>query len=139
MLQFLLDTDHLTLFQHRHPALMRRIAARPAGLLGISPINVEETLRGRLAPLARLLSGTAQVQAYADLVDAVHLILQFPIVPFDSACDAEYQRLRSMRLRIGTHDLKIAAVALVNQLTLLTRNRRDFGRIPSLTLDDWSV
>jgi tRNA(fMet)-specific endonuclease VapC len=35
--------------------------------------------------------------------------------------------------------LKIAAVALANNIVLLTRNRRDFSRIPGLRIDDWSV
>lgn len=139
MLQFLLDTDHLTLFQHQHPPLMQRIAAHPPDTLGISPISIEETLRGRLAVLARGLAGAVHVGAYAHLVAAVQMCNLFPIVPFDPTSEARFQQLRSARLRVGTQDLKIAAIALTNNLTLLTRNTRDFARIPGLVLDDWSV
>ena len=139
MLQFLLDTDHLTLYQHKYPPLMRQIAAHPAGSLGISPISIEETLRGRLAILSRPLTGTVHIQAYHHLVAAVQMFNLFPVVSFNQACENQFQQLRASRLRVGTRDLKIAAVALANHLTLLTRNRRDFGRIPGLVLDDWSV
>ncbi len=44
----------------------------------------------------------------------------------------------SLRLRIGHRDLKIAAVALANNLTLLTRNKSDFSAIPGLVIADWS-
>jgi tRNA(fMet)-specific endonuclease VapC len=42
-------------------------------------------------------------------------------------------------LGVGTLDLKIAAMALTNGLTVLTRNRRDFGRVPGMVIEDWSV
>ena len=118
---------------------MQQIAAHPSGTVGICPISIEETLRGRLAPLARGLKGTIHVQAYAHLVAAVELFYLFPIVPFDLASESLFQQLRASRLRVGTQDLKIAAIALTNKLTLLTRNRSDFGRIPGLGLDDWSA
>jgi len=63
----------------------------------------------------------------------------FPITPFDHAAEAQYRLLRATRLPVGTLDLKIVAIAQVNNLILLTRNRRDFGRIPGLVLEDWSV
>ena len=92
-----------------------------------------------MATLSRPLTGTAHIQAYAHLIAALQMVHLFPIVPFDQACETQFQQLRASDPRIGTRDLKIAAVALANSLTLLSRNRRDFGRIPGLMLDDWSV
>ena len=139
MLRHVFDTDHLTLFDHGHARLRQRLLAEPAGSVGISPVTIQEYLKGRLAALARHPSGPPQVKGYANLVASVFLFQQFPIAPFDVACESQFQRLRALRLRVGTQDLKIAAVAQANQLVVLTRNRRDFGRVPGLLVDDWSV
>jgi tRNA(fMet)-specific endonuclease VapC len=49
------------------------------------------------------------------------------------------QELRSLRQHIGTLDLRIAATALVHDLTLVTRNQKDFSRVPGLRFEDWSA
>ncbi len=36
-------------------------------------------------------------------------------------------------------DLKIAAIALANNATVLTKNIQDFGRVPGLGVEDWSL
>jgi tRNA(fMet)-specific endonuclease VapC len=64
---------------------------------------------------------------------------ELPQLPFDDPCEAQFQQLRGLRLGIGVQDQKIAAVALVNGLTLLTRNRQDFSQVPGIQLDDWSI
>jgi tRNA(fMet)-specific endonuclease VapC len=38
---------------------------------------------------------------------------------------------------IGPYDLQIAAIALVNDLTLVTHNTREFIRIEGLAIEDW--
>ena len=133
MPQFLLDTDHLTLLEHSHPPLVTRMAALPpAGLPKVSAVSVEEAFRGRLARLSRPLVGAARVQAYAHLVGTLELLKRLETAPFDQGAELQFQHLRALPVRIGTPDLKIAAVALAHQMVLLTRNRRDFSQVPGL-------
>jgi tRNA(fMet)-specific endonuclease VapC len=57
---------------------------------------------------------------------------------FDEAAAMVFQRLRRSRLRIGTMDLKIAAIVLARDATLLSRNLDDFSQIPDLRVEDWT-
>ena len=58
-------------------------------------------------------------------------------MPFDEQAASEYQGLRAQRIRIGTMDLKIAAIALVHDALLLSANLRDFQQIPNLRVANW--
>jgi len=139
MLQFLLDTDHLTLYERGHPTFVARVDAQPLTAVGLSAVTVEEALRGRLAVVARARDGSSRVRSYGQLLGTVQLLTEFVLVPFDQASEVEFQQLLGQRLRLGTQDLKIAAITLAHQLTLVTRNRQDFSRVPGLGLQDWSV
>jgi tRNA(fMet)-specific endonuclease VapC len=139
MLQFLFDTDHLTLLERAHPRLLHYMSQHPPGAVGISAVSAEEALRGRLGYLARPLNGAALVRGYELLMGTIQLLNQLPAIPFDATSEALYQQLRGQRLGVGAQDLKIASIALVNNLTLVTRNQRDFSRVPHLSFADWSV
>ena len=41
--------------------------------------------------------------------------------------------------RVGGMDCRIAAHAIVSGLVVVTRNTRDFERIPGVQTEDWSV
>lgn len=60
------------------------------------------------------------------------------VLPFDVAAGNTLDRLVAARIRIGTMDLRIAAIALINQLVLVTRNVRHFGLVPGLVTEDWT-
>jgi tRNA(fMet)-specific endonuclease VapC len=52
---------------------------------------------------------------------------------------ARFDLLRSLRLNIGRMDSRLAALALDAKLIVVTRNTRDFGRVPGLQTEDWTV
>jgi tRNA(fMet)-specific endonuclease VapC len=138
MIRVLLDTDHVSLHERGHLPLRDRLASFPPEEVAVSVVTVEEMLRGRLAILARRSAGEACVHAYTKLLETVRFFSALPVVPFDMACEQQFQALRAMRLRVGSRDLRIAATALVHNVVLITRNRRDFEQVPGLLLDDWS-
>lgn len=48
-------------------------------------------------------------------------------------------QLETQGTPIGAYDLQIAAIALANNLTLVTHNTREFGRMDRLQVEDWDV
>lgn len=58
-------------------------------------------------------------------------------MPFEERAADQFTALRRKRIRIGTMDLKIASIALVNDALLLSSNLRDFSLVPNLRCEDW--
>lgn len=95
-------------------------------------------MRGWLARAAQANTVERMIATYARLQTHIETFRHIPVLSFDDRSGAEYERLRKARLRIGTMDLKIAAIALANEALLLTRNINHFERVPGLRVEDWS-
>ncbi|MGH9833545.1 MAG: type II toxin-antitoxin system VapC family toxin [Blastocatellia bacterium] len=65
--------------------------------------------------------------------------LEIRVLEFDAEAATEFQRLQRLRLKVGTMDLKIAAIALAREATVLTKNIKDFSRVPELRVEDWAT
>jgi tRNA(fMet)-specific endonuclease VapC len=65
--------------------------------------------------------------------------LSFTMLPFDTAAATMYDQLLGQNLRIGAMDLRLAAIARSRDLIVLSRNIRDFSRVPGLTVEDRTV
>lgn len=67
----------------------------------------------------------------------------FRSLPFDDPAAREYGKIRAYLTNqgaiIGSNDLMIAAIAIANQLTLVTHNTREFSRVPNLRIEDWEL
>lgn len=136
-----MDSDHVSLIGRGGELSERitaRIAALPSNSVALSLISYEEQMRGWMAEIARMHSVDRQLDVYSRLNRMRDYYCVTPVLPFDEKALAQFQSLWLRRLRVGTMDLKIAATALANEATLITRNTGDFGKIIGLSVEDWS-
>ena len=138
----LLDTDHATLLKYPAGTLRDRLRERLDRLpheetVAVTIVTVEEQMRGWLACLAKERTTQRQVAPYRELARLFEFYSQFTIIPFDDRAAIQFDALRSATIRIGTMDLKIASIAMVNQCVLLSANLRDFVKVPGLRVENW--
>jgi tRNA(fMet)-specific endonuclease VapC len=136
---YVLDTDITTLYRRGHEAVMRHALTHPPEELAITAITVEEQLSGWYALLRQVKASAELTRVYDRLVETVMFLSSTHILSFTQPAVAQYEQLRSMRLRIGTMDLRIAAIVLAYGATLVTRNVQDFQRIPGMVIEDWTI
>jgi|GEM_PF-87890 len=129
-----LDTDHLTLLERQDSSVSRRLRARlshvDVGFRATTIVTYEGQTRGWMAYMARARSIAQETEAYARLKTHLLSFRNILVLDFDEGAAVEYQRLRRLRVRIGTMDLKIAAIVIANDATLLSRNSSDFPQSP---------
>ena len=140
---YILDTDHISVMESAgSTADGQRLRFRMARLKPeeriTTIITFEEQVRGWMSFLAQARTLQKQVGAYSRLKDVLDRYLKITALEFDEAAALEFTQLKDLRLRIGTMDLKIAAIALAHRATLLTRNVKDFAQVPRLRVEDWT-
>ena len=138
----LLDTDHATLLKYpsgiRRDRLREKLDRLPnEETVAVTIVTIEEQMRGWMASIAKEKTAQRQVPSYRELATLFEFYSQFTIVPFDDRAANQFDVLRAAKIRIGTMDLKIAAIALVNRSLLLSANLDDFGQVPGLRVENW--
>ena len=141
-MKFLLDTDHVTIIQDgegfEHSNLVGRMTLHADSGIALSIISFHEQTLGAHTFINRAVNPVGVVRGYELMDQVARTFSLLPILPFDANAALAFDNLASLRLRVGTMDLRIAAIALARDLTLLTRNVADFGRVPGLRMEDWT-
>lgn len=135
----ILDTNHYAALVVEGPMCERlklRAVEQEADLF-TSVITVQEVTQGWLANINSQTAGRDQIYGYRRFRFAVEGMNSITILDFDEEAADEFHRLQSLRLNVGTMDLKIAAISLSHDALLLSRNMRDFQKVPGLRVENW--
>ena len=138
----ILDTDHLTIIQRTtepaYTVLRSRLQqARPRESY-TTVVSFEEQMRGWLTVLAQSRDIHQEVAAYRRLHALLTFFGDITVLDCDTTAADLFLQLRRARVRIGSMDLKIAAIALSHGAMLLSRNLTDFRQVPDLHVEDWT-
>jgi tRNA(fMet)-specific endonuclease VapC len=132
-MKLMLDTNVcIYLIKAHPPSVLERFASHAVGDIGISVITLAELEYG--------VSKSSRPARNREALD--QFISPLEVASFDRRATAAYGNLRSTLEKkgqsIGSMDLLIAAHALSLDVRLITRNVREFGRVPGLSVEDWA-
>jgi tRNA(fMet)-specific endonuclease VapC len=121
----------VALLKGKDRQLVGRVRERDPEEFTVSSVVKAELLFGARKS-TRLAANLALLQSFFS---------QFTSLPFDDDAAEEYGILRVLLEKAGTpmdaNDLIIASVAMVHDLTVLTRKRTEFARVPGLRWEAW--
>jgi tRNA(fMet)-specific endonuclease VapC len=131
-MKFLLDTDTCIYALKRERGVLERLLAHSPAEIAVSVITEAE-----------LRTGAAKSDAAAKTGRLVENFLRpLTILDFVSTDAPTYAQVRAKLERagkpIGPLDTLIAAHAVARKLTLVSNNRKEFGRVPGLAIENWS-
>jgi tRNA(fMet)-specific endonuclease VapC len=133
------DTDHISLLQRRNANVIARLERLSLDERAVTIITVIEQIQGRLAVIRHATSEADVVRGCERLQETMRFYASIYVLPYDVEAQLQFAHLRRQQVRIGTQDLRIAAIALSKNATLVTRNTRDFAKVPGLHIVDWSL
>lgn len=136
---YILDTDHISLLQRGSAIVRERLLLIPSADRATTIISQTEQFLGWWSEITQARNEVTVVRNFQYLQDAIRFFNTLPVLPYDEVAAAQFAQLQRAKVRIGTQDLRIASIALSRNATVVTRNLRDFGKVPALVTVDWSI
>lgn len=133
-MRYLLDTNVCVVYLNgRSNALRDRLISNPIEDMAVCSVVKAELFYGAM----RSNNPTKTLERQQEFLE------RFVSLPFGDESALLFgqirARLASAGTPIGAYDLQIAAIALANNLILVTHNTKEFERVDGLQLEDWEI
>jgi tRNA(fMet)-specific endonuclease VapC len=133
-MRYLLDTNVCVMYLNGRSDLVRdRILSTPTQDMVVCSVVKAELFYGAM----KSNNSTRTLERQQQFLE------RFVSLPFSDDAAILFGQIRARLANAGTpigaYDLQIAAIALANNLTLVTHNTREFDRVDGLQIEDWEV
>jgi tRNA(fMet)-specific endonuclease VapC len=142
MSQYVLDTDHASLWLRQNASVRERFEQSPSQV-ATTIVTAQELFNGWVVRINDPAQSDNLVELYTYFWNAVGFLQVVQVLNFDDSANAVYQRLlrdhpqlRKSRIQ---KDVRVAAIALSVNGIVVTRNQRDFSQVLGLRLEDWAL
>lgn len=136
MNRYLLDTNVVS--ELRKPKPHGRVLAwindLQADQIYLSAVTIGELQTGVQLTRRQNVAKAAEIELWVD-----QLAESFQVLPMDARCFREWARLMEGKAERLLEDAMIAATARIHQLTVATRNERDFKQLGVQVLDPFKT
>ncbi len=140
---FVLDTDHLSIIQSRrglaYENIVHRMAEYDEDDFYVTIVSFAEQVRGWMSFVSQAKDENGVGVGLLKLEGLLQCHSTSNVLGYGEAAIDTFEELRRQKIRIGSMDLRIGAITLSSGMTLLTRNFKDFEKIPHLPIEDWTV
>jgi len=137
--RYILDTDHVSLILCNHPQV---IAQADRQEIAITIITVQELFNGWIGRINNPSLIQNLPSLYGKLWTTVKYLQTIEVLDFTPEADSYLRKLLkdnpTLRKTRIQKDMRIAAIALSINATIVTRNQRDFSQVPKLLIEDWT-
>jgi tRNA(fMet)-specific endonuclease VapC len=139
---FVLDTDHLSILQQESrpdiEILRAKLARQNRADVTTTIVTFQEQVEGWFLYLKKARDSDGILRAYARMSSVLEYFCKSKVLPFSAEAQNRFGDLRRHGVRVGTMDLRIASICLATDSVLLSRNLRDFSKVPGLFVEDWT-
>jgi len=129
---YLLDTNIVSYWMRGDAKLLHKLKACNPSDLSLSTITLAEIYYGIEKSPIKKKERRFKIQK---------IKTQLEIYPFNELAAEKYGALRAVLEKAGQiiseRDMQIAAIALANELCVVTHNLKEFCRVPRLIVEDW--
>jgi tRNA(fMet)-specific endonuclease VapC len=142
-MKYLIDTDHLSVLQRQTGVAYQNLLARISGCalsdFAISIVTVHEQFLGIHTYINQAKRLKDLIVGYEMFSDSLKDYLAFDVLEFDDEALQCFDALSRQKKQLAVMDARIASTAQSRGLIVLTRNSRDFAKVPGLKFEDWTM
>ena len=140
---WILDTNIINQLHGYSPNIEKKLASiTPSDHVAITIITAEELISGWFNEISKANKSDQLnnlIYSYKGFSATLSYLKEVRILEFDQKAYEIYLQLRRQVKMKRTGDIRIAAIALSVDGIIVTRNQKDFEKVPNLKIEDWTL